>query len=174
MEPDIKQSKKIKEMIKNSQLPVCCKAITGTVEDLNKKTEFDTIIYIDVLEHIKNDSAELKKAVNHLAKGGFLIIGVPANQRLYTKFDKAIGHYRRYNKDMLKSIVPTGMKQEKLIYLDSAGLLASFSNKILRQDYPTEKQVLFWSNVIVRFSKISDKVFRHSFGKQIIGVWKKV
>lgn len=174
MEPDIKQTRKIKEVIKKSQIPDYCKTVTGTIKDLDKKTFFDTIIYIDVLEHIKNDSEELEMAASHLAQGGFLIIGVPANQWLYTKFDKAIGHYRRYNKGMLKSLIPYGLKQEKLIYLDSVGLFASFSNKILRQDYPTERQVLFWSNVIIKISEFTDRIFRYSFGKQIIGVWKKL
>ncbi len=174
LEPDTNQLRRIEDMIKKLQLPRCCKTKKGTIEDIDKKAVFNTILYIDVLEHIKNDSKELDMAVRHLAKDGFLIIGVPAIQWLYSKFDVSIGHYRRYNKNYLESIIPAGLKQEKLIYIDSAGLFASLSNKILRQDYPTERQVLFWSNVIINVSKFTDWIFKYSFGKQMIGVWKKV
>ncbi len=174
LEPDAKLSRKIKQKIKTKELPDTCKSITGTIYKIPENRRFDTIIYIDVIEHIENDSKELEQAVKHLMPNGFLIIGVPAHQWLYSKFDKAVGHYRRYNKKMLKSALPSALKEKKLIYIDSVGMFASASNKILKQDYPTEKQVMFWSNVVINFSKLTDKIFRYSVGKQIIGVWQKV
>lgn len=174
LEPDDKLSKQITQKIKKKQLPGCCKLFTGMLSDMPKKRQFDSILYIDVIEHIENDSKELQLAVKYLKPKGFLIIVVPAHQWLYSPFDKSIGHYRRYNKKMLKSVIPAGLEQKKLIYLDSAGLLASSSNKILKQDYPTERQVLFWDRVIVSISKFTDKIFRYLLGKEVIGIWQKV
>lgn len=174
LEPDAKLTREIKQKIKTKKLPDSCKAITGTIDKIPKTRRFDTIIYIDVIEHIKNDSKELEEAIKRLVPNGFLIIGAPAQQWLYSKFDKAIGHYRRYNKKMLKSALPAALKEKKLIYIDSMGMFLSASNKILKQNYPTEKQVMFWSNVVINFSKLTDKILRYSVGKQIIGVWQKV
>ena len=57
--------------------------------------KYDAILYLDVLEHIKNDRLEIKHAFKCLKKGGFLIINVPAFNYLYSKFDKDVGHFRK-------------------------------------------------------------------------------
>ena len=65
-------------------------------KNINQK--FDSILYISVLEHIKNDTEEIEVAISKLKKNGHLIVCVPAHNYMYSKFDKEIGHYRRYNK----------------------------------------------------------------------------
>lgn len=57
-----------------------------------------------MLEHIEADAAEMNKAAALLNPGGHIIVLSPAFQFLYNPFDKAIGHYRRYNKRMLKKL----------------------------------------------------------------------
>ena len=64
----------------------------------SQEKKFDTILYMDVLEHIENDEKEINKALKQLNSGGYLIFFVPAYQFLYSDFDKAIGHIKRYNK----------------------------------------------------------------------------
>ena len=146
----------------------------GYLNDLSLSKTFDTIIYTDVLEHIKNDSSELNRAKLHLNKGGHLIIIVPAYNFLFSPFDKAIGHYRRYNKKMLKNSVPNDLTRIELFYLDSLGACASLLNKyILKQSYPSKSQILKWDKLIIPTSKIIDKIIFRSFGKTLIGIWKK-
>ena len=58
---------------------------------------------MNVLEHIKNDLKEIKIALSKLNKNGYLIILVPAHDKLYTKFDHEIGHFRRYEIDFLEN-----------------------------------------------------------------------
>ena len=70
--------------------------VCGTLSSLAGQ-QFDTIIYIDVLEHIENDRQELNQAASHLRPGGRIIVLSPAHQRLFSEFDSAIGHFRRYN-----------------------------------------------------------------------------
>ena len=65
--------------------------IKSSIKDIEKK--FDTIIYFNVLEHIKEDISEIKSALKKLNKGGHLIILVPAHQKMYSKLDKIVGHY---------------------------------------------------------------------------------
>ena len=103
-----------------------------------------------------------------------MVILVPAHNYLYSKFDQAIGHFRRYNKKMLLNVVPKELQKVDLRYLDSVGLSASLANKwFLKQDYPELKQVKFWDDFMVPISKITDKISFHTIGKTVVGVWKK-
>jgi cyclopropane fatty-acyl-phospholipid synthase-like methyltransferase len=174
LEPDASLAEKIADKIENKLLPTACKLIVGTTMDLSTSHKYDTIIYIDVIEHIENDKDEIERATALLKKGGILIILVPAHQYLYSPFDKAIGHFRRYNKERLQEVIPAGIQKKKVFYLDCLGLFASLMNKwFLRKDYPTLKQVKFWDRMIVPISKRVDPLIGCSTGKSLIGIWQK-
>ncbi|MEJ7736670.1 MAG: class I SAM-dependent methyltransferase [Chitinophagaceae bacterium] len=174
LEPDPKLYIKLDSKIRCKQLPACCSALKGTVGDLPREQTFDTILYIDVIEHISDDSKELDNAEKLLAAHGYLIVLVPAHPFLFSSFDKAIGHYRRYNKNMLKAVAPVNVAIRKLAYLDSIGLTASLVNKyVLTQNYPTSKQIYFWDKVMVRLSRVTDFIFHYEVGKTLIAVWQK-
>jgi SAM-dependent methyltransferase len=148
--------------------------ICGTLRTIDGARKFDTIVYIDVLEHIEDDRGELESAAALLRPGGRVIVLSPAHQWLFTPFDAAIGHFRRYNRNMLRSIAPPGLQVEKLIYLDSVGMLASAANRLLlRQSMPTAAQLQFWDGRIIPVSRVMDVLLRNSLGKSIIGVWRK-
>jgi SAM-dependent methyltransferase len=173
VEPDAGMSDVLNEKISKEELPGNSRLLKGTIDNVVEK--FDTIIYIDVLEHIEADKAEIKKAAALLNKGGHIIVLSPAFQSMYSPFDKAIGHYRRYSKKMLRQLTPFGLNIVSNKFYDTVGFFASVINKILlRQQYPTQQQVLFWDRWMVPVSKLTDKLFLHSFGKSIICVWQKV
>jgi 2-polyprenyl-3-methyl-5-hydroxy-6-metoxy-1,4-benzoquinol methylase len=147
--------------------------LRGTINDVPDHA-FDSILYIDVLEHIERDRDELKQSASKLKKGGNIIVLSPAWNHLYSPFDKVIGHYRRYTKSSLKALKPEGLQLKRIKYLDSAGYFASLANKwFLHQPYPSKKQVLFWDRTLVPLSRIVDPLFFHSFGKSILAVWEK-
>jgi 2-polyprenyl-3-methyl-5-hydroxy-6-metoxy-1,4-benzoquinol methylase len=146
----------------------------GNISIFESKPEFDTILYIDVLEHIENDSIELEMAASRLHKHGKLIILSPAFPALYSHFDKAIGHHRRYTKNEMNALMPQSMSKILLRYLDGSGFFLSFANRLLlKQMYPTLKQIKFWDKYLVPVSIISDRIFNYSFGKSILGIWEK-
>jgi SAM-dependent methyltransferase len=155
-------------------LPPNSTILQGTIDSLPGDDSFDTIIYIDVLEHIEKDKEELSKAANRLKTGGKLIILSPAFQSLYSPFDKSIGHYRRYDKKMLEEITPPSLEILKMKFLDSVGYFASLTNKLLlKQTVPTSNQINLWDKGMVPVSRIFDRIFFYSFGKSILAVWKK-
>jgi SAM-dependent methyltransferase len=148
--------------------------VCGTLQTVDGSQQFDTIIYIDVLEHIANDREELNSAAARLRPGGRIVVLAPAHQWLFSPFDAAIGHFRRYNRSMLRSISPAGLTIEQLIYLDSAGLTASAANFLFfRQSMPTKAQLRVWDHWIVPVSQVTDKLLRHSAGKSIVAIWRK-
>ena len=148
--------------------------MTKTLAEMDSTEKFDSIIYIDVLEHIEHDAPEIQAAARHLKENGHLIVLSPAHQFLYTPFDKAIGHYRRYNKKSLSAVIPVELETVKLIYLDSIGAFASLANKIaLQQSMPTLKQILLWDKKIVPVSTFLDPLIGYLAGKTIVGIWRK-
>jgi SAM-dependent methyltransferase len=173
LEPD----RDLADRIKSNLAPelINCEVIVGTLSDLDPEEQFDSILYIDVLEHIEADAAELARAASRLKANGTLAILAPAFPWLYSPFDAAVGHYRRYTKASLRSVVPADLRETKLIYLDSAGLLASLGNKLLlRSPIPSRAQIQFWDRAMVPISRYADRALNHMIGKSILGVWQKV
>ena len=85
---------------------------------------FNSIFAVNVLEHIKNDSAALLKMYKAMNTGGKIILLVPANQFAYTKLDKELGHFRRYSKkELIKKVTEAGFKLERIKYFNILGLL---------------------------------------------------
>lgn len=173
LEPDRDAVEKINSRIKSGEIDQSCKCISGNINNLKQEERFDSILYIDVLEHIEDDGSEMNSAVSHLKPEGTIIILVPAHEWLFSDFDSKIGHFRRYNKTTLCSILPKTLKKIWLGYLDSLSVFLSWGNKlILRQNMPTEKQISFWDNNILPLSKTTDRIIRFSFGKSLLGIWK--
>jgi SAM-dependent methyltransferase len=172
LEPDRALAQRIKSGI--SPALTNCEVIVGTVSDLGPKELFDGILYMDVLEHIEADAAELAHAAGHLKPNGILAILSPALPWLFTPFDAAIGHYRRYTKNSLRSIAPQGLREAKCIYLDSAGFLASLGNKLfLRAPIPSKAQIHFWDRFMVPISRFADRALGYAIGRSILIIWRK-
>ena len=173
LEPDANLAGRLTESLRQSPLPIPHELRIGTTGDLAGE-RFDCILYIDVIEHIEFDAVELERAARHLAPGGHLVILVPAHQWLYTPFDRAIGHFRRYSCRSLNAVAPASLRRRKLVYLDSVGLLASLANRLwLNAAAPTRRQIRFWDRVLVRASRWIDPLLLNSVGKSVVGVWQQ-
>jgi SAM-dependent methyltransferase len=173
LEPDPQLFQVLESSIASNGI-VDCYARNGTLDSLNDEQLFDAILYLDVLEHIDRDREEAIKVSQHLKPDGNLIIVAPAHQWLFTPFDAAIGHYRRYNKQTLKAVLPDDIEIVRLNYLDCVGLLASLGNKlVLKQSQPTLKQIKLWDRFMVPISKRLDPAIGYSFGKSVLLVGRK-
>ena len=139
------------------------------------KKKYDTIIYLDVIEHIKKDKEEVKKALGLLKKNGKLIINVPANSHLYSNFDKDVGHYKRYSKKDFEIILQNfSFRKVSYRYYDSIGYLLSLMSKLFITNYKKnfEKKIKFWNNLIF-LSKLLDKITLNVFGKSLLVIIEK-
>jgi len=172
LEPDPKLAHEIEIQIEQRKLPSSCKVVAGTLESLSPEPTYDTVLYVDVLEHIENDGAEVRRALQFLKPAGYLVALGPAHQFLFSPFDASIGHYRRYSRKNLVPIVPA--KLVAVRYLDSLGMLLSLGNRLLlQQKLPTLSQIQFWDKRVVPISKILDPLFGYQLGKSILGIWQK-
>ena len=93
-------------------------------DDFSCYEKFDTIILVNVLEHIENDTLLLKKLKNLLSDNGKIIICVPALNCLYCYMDKNVGHYRRYNKKELHNkATEAGLNVVENKYMNILGII---------------------------------------------------
>jgi SAM-dependent methyltransferase len=173
LEPDQDLADRIQRQIALGTLPRCCEVQVGTIAEVPRSETFETILYVDVLEHIRDDAEEVQQALQHLDMGGCLVIVAPAHPFLFTEFDKAIGHFRRYTKPRLRTLMPDTVRLEILRYLDSAGLMLSLSNRFLKRGMPQQWQIRFWDRVIVPLSRRLDPLLGYRVGKSILGIWRK-
>tara|TARA_B100001063_G_scaffold118605_1_gene110800 strand:- start:244 stop:924 length:681 start_codon:yes stop_codon:yes gene_type:complete len=160
----------IKEKFSNENINFTNKV----TKDLNEK--FDTIMYLNVLEHIEKDKNEISQAFEKLNVNGYLIILVPAHNELYSNFDKAVGHFRRYKISFFKDIKIKDSKLINLIYLDALGYFLYFLNKIFFKEevYPSKLKILIWDKIFTPLTFFLDKILFYKFGKNILYVIKKL
>ena len=175
LEPDKRLAIQIKPALQSATRNADrVKIETKYLADYDPQARFDSLIYIDVIEHIEDDRKELELAMSYLKPGGHLVILVPAHNFLMSPFDKAIGHYRRYDKKMLLDTIPESAKIVVHKDLDSFGVSVSLANRLfLKQNYPTRKQVMFWNNFIVPVSKKMDRLLNFNFGKSVLLICRK-
>ena len=84
---------------------VSCPLIRGDVRDVSFRKPFDLVLLCDVLEHVDDDAAALENIHGFLKPAGTLLMTVPAHPSLWSAFDEAAGHRRRYTRGELEGIL---------------------------------------------------------------------
>ena len=86
---------------------------------------FQTVIGINVLEHVEDDQKALFHLGNVLKPSGRLLLLVPAKKWAYTDLDKQLGHFRRYEKkELAEKLVKASFQIEKLYFFNLVGLMS--------------------------------------------------
>lgn len=138
------------------------------------KNYFDSVCYVNVLEHIKDDSQALAHAYKALKTNGYILIFVPALSFLFSDFDKKVGHYKRYQKkDLVQIVTQVGFSLHKVKYFDVAGILPWYvAFVLLRQDF-TETNVSIYDKLIVPIMHKLERIIPPPIGKNLILVGRK-
>jgi SAM-dependent methyltransferase len=173
LEPDAAMAAAIEASVRDGALPACT-VVNGTIDALGPDEVFDTILYIDVVEHIADDRGELARAGRHLGRAGRLVVLAPAHQFLFSPFDRAIGHHRRYSLATLAALAPANSVLVAARMLDSVGFFASLANRLLlRSAMPSAAEIRFWDRWLVPLSRRIDPLIAHRFGKTAVVVWQR-
>ncbi len=130
----------------------------------NDLLPFDSIICLDVIEHIEKDAIVLHNFYDLLKSHGTLIISVPAIKKFYGERDKKVGHYRRYDKkELINKLKSAGFEILEIRYWNFIGIIPFVvSEKILHKPV----------NENIRYSRISlrSKLFNHLLNSWFSGV----
>ncbi|OGC06452.1 hypothetical protein A2230_04940 [candidate division WOR-1 bacterium RIFOXYA2_FULL_36_21] len=139
------------------------------------QNKYDTIICLNVLEHIEKDFDALKKMFYLLKKGGNLILIVPALQQIYGSLDEALGHVRRYDRNSLKQhLKSVGFKMTALEYFNSIGIFGWYINgRVLKKKNLSLLQTLLYDKIFIPVLSRIESFLSPSFGMSLLAVSKK-
>jgi len=141
-------------------------------EDI-KKQNINTVVCLNVLEHIEDDKAALQSMKEILIPGGRLILLVPCIKALYGTLDEGLDHFRRYTKKELQDrVTEAGFEIEDTFFYNMWGVPGWFINgRILRRRVLPKFQLYFFTllHPLVRM----EQYFKTPFGISVIVIAKK-
>ena len=148
--------------------------VEGTVADLPPNTPCDTIVSINVLEHIPDHVEEMSRYHALLApRNGRLCIFAPARQEIYSPIDKDFGHFRRYTKASLReALAGAGFRDSTIYYFDFPGYFAWMLNfKLLKRRSFAPLAVRFFDRLVFRAAHALEyHVTRPPIGQSLIAI----
>jgi SAM-dependent methyltransferase len=150
--------------------------LQGSAAEAAKFSPYDSVVLINVLEHIEDDDGALRELSATLKPGGRLILWVPAFALLYSDFDRKIGHYRRYRMTGLKAkLSSAGYDVAHIRYVNSAGALAWLVvTRLLRQAPTGGLSVKIYDSYFVPVLKRAERRWGTPFGQSVfaVAVWR--
>lgn len=138
--------------------------------------EFDTIVSVNVLEHIEDDAAAVVAMRRILAPtAGRLFLLVPAHPLLYGTPDELAGHFRRYRRrDLRNLLTAAGFHGVRARYFNGFGAIPYFLNsRILRPKTlsgPVDTQIVLFDRYLVPVLRRVESSIRVPFGQSLIAV----
>jgi SAM-dependent methyltransferase len=138
--------------------------------------QFDSVVYVSVLEHIRDDVAELGTAYSLLRPGGTLGIFVPAAPWLYGSLDYKSGHYRRYDRPLLRqAISDAGFELVDMHYFDVAGVLPYLlMYRVLDVKSLDSGSSAVYDRLIVPVSRVIQRCIPSpAFGKNLVAIARR-
>lgn len=136
--------------------------------------QFDTIVALNVVEHIEDDKKAVHNCMQLLKPGGHLVILVPAYQALYNLFDKELGHYKRYTGSSLRRLEEeAGLEVIHQQYFNAVGIIGWYvDGRLLNRRIIPRKQLMVFDKLIPVI-KLVDTISFHSIGLSTIAVGRK-
>lgn len=135
---------------------------------------YDTILYINVLEHIEDDLAEVKAMHEVLKKAGYACIFVPALSFLYSDFDRSIGHFRRYTKPGLQKLfVAAGFTVVQNCYVDLPGIIPWYLFFVLLGKHLDGQSTRLYDQLAIPFVSRIENLIAPPIGKNLLLIARK-
>lgn len=145
--------------------------VVGSIEECRDFAPFDSIVLVNVLEHIEHDVQFLVELKAMLATQGKIVVLSPAHNCLYSNFDASIGHVRRYTRERLKlTFESAGLVNVRVRYFNSVGaILWMVVNRLLKREAASSGQTNLYDRFIVPLSALVDRARIRPFGQSVIG-----
>jgi SAM-dependent methyltransferase len=151
----------------------------ATVEALDQQVAmadvFDTVILMNVLEHIKDDEGVLRRLKQRLLPGGRIVVLVPAGQWAFGGTDERLGHYRRYSKSSARGLMARlSLEMERLRYYNFIGVWAWWWNvKVRQRQSQNDAQIHLFDKYFVPVISRIEKVFPPPLGQSLLVVGRR-
>lgn len=150
-------------------------ALEGFLDDHAGALSADSVVAVNVLEHVENDEEFLRLAWNVVVPGGTLLLFVPAVPAIIGTLDKAFKHFRRYTRPILKQkLEKTGWSIEKIGYMNLPGIIPWFvAGRVLRWNSISPGSARFYDRVILPLTRRIEEMIEMPIGQSLLAVARK-
>lgn len=144
----------------------------GLPTDIPLEDKVDTVVMMNVLEHIEDDAGALRSLARVTLPGGRIIIWVPGYMQLYGDFDRKVGHVQRYTpKTLGAAVAKAGLDVEVLKPINFLGGIAWWA--AVRRGgvgYPDPRLVKIYDRTVVPLTRFIERFVRPPFGQTVFCV----
>jgi len=139
------------------------------------RENIDTIVCINTLEHIENDTLVVNNFSEIIPAGGRVILLVPAFKYLYSSLDEAAGHFKRYGRrELIDMMIAARFDIQHITYFNLFGALGWFLNgKVLKRRELSENALNLFDSLVKVFIFI-EKIMHVPFGASLLVVGRKI
>ena len=150
-----------------------------TAEDLDRhlgqEYRADTVVCMNVLEHLQNDEAAVRSFSRRLKPGGVLVLLIPAMPWAFGEIDRRLGHYRRYAKAGARALLEkAGLAIVKLRYFNFIGIWGWLWNaRVAKSATQNDAQIHIFDNYIVPWQSRLESWLPAPLGQSLLAVARK-
>jgi SAM-dependent methyltransferase len=165
--------KGLKEKYSGNQSVSIVRADAGRIDEAMNGKKFDTVVAINIIEHLENDNEAFERIKRILLPGGRLIFIVPSHKLLFSQFDISIGHFRRYKRSALeRQLIEKGYDIEYIEFMNALSAIGwFFSFKLFKRVKMPTFQVSV-ADKLIPFISFFEKRCKLPFGLSIFCVAK--
>jgi glycosyltransferase involved in cell wall biosynthesis len=136
--------------------------------------DFDTVLCLNVLEHVADDVSALRCLRGLLAVNGRSILVVPAMASLFGEIDRSIGHHRRYERlELCEKLEAAGLQVEEIVFFNAIGAIGWYVNSRLLRRRTVPRFQARINDWLVPLLKL-EKGFQGRFGLSLLAVARRV
>ncbi len=170
-EPDARFAARLAERFEGTDIAV----EHGDLATATRLRKVDSVVMVNVLEHIEDDADALRQCFESLNVGGHLAVYVPAFQLLFSEFDASIGHFRRYRKKaLIEAFQDAGFTVVKAQYMNVVGWFAwLILARLLRRPPAVGRQVIVYDRFVIPVLRRIESIIRPPFGQSVLVVGQK-
>jgi SAM-dependent methyltransferase len=147
--------------------------LTGDLSGL-AEAPFDSVVCVNVLEHLEDDRGALRALARALKPGGHVALFCPALEILYGTMDRLDGHVRRYSRGRIeRTLAESGFEPVMSRYVNVVGTFGWFVNgRVLRREVIPYKQMLAFDRVVPVLRRL-ERIAPPPFGQSVVAIGRK-
>lgn len=151
------------------------RTVQGYLEDAGAAGSADTVVAVNVMEHVKDDAGFLRAAHRLLSPGGHLLLFVPALPWIYGTLDEAFEHYRRYTKPSLEGAIRgAGFAPLRIAYTNLPGVLAWWmTGRVLRRRTVRASDAKLYDRFAIPWIAALERLGAPPLGQSLIAISRK-
>lgn len=146
--------------------------MSGYLSDYYRDLAADSVVAVNVLEHILDDHAFLVEAREAVVPGGSLLIFVPALPAIFGTLDVAFEHHRRYTKSTLTSVIEgAGWNPLRVSYMNMPGIAAWFvAGRVFRKQAISSRDARTYDRFVVPFLARVESLIGPPIGSNLVAI----